>query len=157
MSVGGTKCEVRQGEKSILSESEAVGARVRSRRKKLGLTQQKVAQLANISIGFVSEIENGGRNPSGRVLLRLGGALRTTTDWILRGQEPKLREDDEHDVFPPELSVAAKQAGLSYAATISVLKAFRQVVACRGSEPRIPPTSEEWTDMYRVLKRYIEE
>lgn len=140
-----------------MPEPGEIGSRVRSRRKGLGMTQQEVAQLAGISVGFVSEIEQGNRNPSGRVLLRLAGALRTTTDWILRGVEAEPLDHDEPVVFPPELSVAARQAGLSYAATLTVLKAYKQVVASRGAEPAHPPTADEWINMYRALQRYIEE
>lgn len=140
-----------------MNESGSVGGRLRARRKEVGLTQQEVAQLAGISVGFVSEIEKGNRNPSGRVLLRLAGALRTTTDWILRGVEVARAEDVAPVVVPPELSEAATRAGLSYTAMLAVLRAYRQVVAARGGEPAQPPSPDEWLNMYRVLQRYIEE
>lgn len=139
-----------------MSAEQSTGPRIRQRRIEIGLTQQTLAQLADISVGFVSEIEKGKRNPSGRVLLRIASALRTTTDWVLRGVEPERGVASQHVLIPPELSEAARQAGLSYTATVSVLKAYRQVVAERGGEPEHAPSPDEWLDMYRTLRRYIE-
>jgi transcriptional regulator with XRE-family HTH domain len=133
------------------------GSRIRQRRSEIGMTQQELAQLADISTGFISEIEKGKRNPSGRVLLRIAGALGTTTDWILRGVESGRAREDQQVVVPPELSEAARRASLSYTATVAVLRAYRQVVAERGGEPDRAPSTDEWLDMYRALRRYIEE
>ena len=134
------------------------GERIRQRRKELRLKQQQLAEIAQISSGFMSEIEKGKRNPSGRVMLRLASALSTTTDWILQGDGgPEKRRDPTPLVIPPELSEAARDAGLSYASTASLLKAYNQVVAERGSKPNASPSAKEWMTMYAALKRYIEE
>ncbi|MGL5012456.1 MAG: helix-turn-helix domain-containing protein [Paracoccaceae bacterium] len=45
-------------------EADSLGARLRARRKALGLTMQKVAEEAGLTIGFISQIERGLASPS---------------------------------------------------------------------------------------------
>ncbi len=45
-------------------EVDSLGARLRARRKALGLTMQKVAEEAGLTIGFISQIERGLASPS---------------------------------------------------------------------------------------------
>jgi DNA-binding transcriptional regulator YiaG len=51
-------------------------ARVRARRKELGLTLSQVGAKAAVSVGHLSEIERGVRNPSPVALARIATALR---------------------------------------------------------------------------------
>lgn len=41
------------------AEAKAIGAQTRTRRKKLGLTQTELADLAGVSAKFVYDLENG--------------------------------------------------------------------------------------------------
>jgi transcriptional regulator with XRE-family HTH domain len=63
----------------------AIGGRVARRRKKLGLTQAKVAEQAEISDQYLSNIERAVSIPSVEVLMRLAAALDTTPDEFLVG------------------------------------------------------------------------
>jgi transcriptional regulator with XRE-family HTH domain len=45
-------------------EAPSLGARLRARRKALGLTMQKVAEDAGLTIGFISQIKRGLASPS---------------------------------------------------------------------------------------------
>jgi transcriptional regulator with XRE-family HTH domain len=55
-----------------------VGARIRARRKHLGLTLQNVADAADVSKSFVSQIEIGKTWPSVGVLEQISAALSTS-------------------------------------------------------------------------------
>jgi len=55
--------------------SETVGQRVRRLRRRLGLTQKELCQVARIDQGFLSAIENDKRSPSPRTLKALAIAL----------------------------------------------------------------------------------
>jgi HTH-type transcriptional regulator/antitoxin HipB len=50
-----------------LPDPRAIGSLVRSRRQELGLTQSALASLANVSIVFLNELEQG--KPTARVEL----------------------------------------------------------------------------------------
>ena len=54
------------------------GARVRGKRKEMGYTQAKLAELCEVSIPFIGHIERGTRAPSLESLLTLCNVLRVT-------------------------------------------------------------------------------
>lgn len=62
-----------------------LGSRLKDRRKALGKTQQQVADEANLTIGFISQIERGISTPSLASLYNLAKALETTVDQFVSG------------------------------------------------------------------------
>jgi transcriptional regulator with XRE-family HTH domain len=62
-----------------------VGSRIRRRRKKLGMNQERLAELANVDRKHMSTIENGNAEPGFWTLTRIAGALGTTPTQFLRG------------------------------------------------------------------------
>ena len=48
-----------------------IGLEIKSKRKSLGLTQLKFAKLLGVAQGYLSELENGLKVPSNRLLLSL--------------------------------------------------------------------------------------
>lgn len=62
-----------------------IGARIRSRRKELRLKQNELAEMAELSNNYLSNIENGHSIPSLEAIVRLCAALNTTPDYILLG------------------------------------------------------------------------
>lgn len=63
----------------------SIGRRIARRRKQLNLTQMKVAELADISEPYLSNIERAVSIPSTEVIMRLAAALDTTPDEFLVG------------------------------------------------------------------------
>lgn len=61
-----------------------VGARIRQRRHELGSKLTDVAADADLSVGYLSSIENGGKVPSLPVLARLSHALDMSLAEMLR-------------------------------------------------------------------------
>ena len=61
------------------------GARVRSRRALLGLTQEEVAAQVGFTSQALSLIENDLTAPRMENCQRLATALGVTTDWLLHG------------------------------------------------------------------------
>lgn len=59
------------------------GQRIKKRSKKLGYTQKRLAELAEISEGEMSLIIHDKRALSAPVLIALADALYTTTDYLL--------------------------------------------------------------------------
>jgi transcriptional regulator with XRE-family HTH domain len=54
-------------------------------RSQFGLTQERLAEKAEISRGFLQEIEKGAKNPSINVVARLKQALHCSWDELFRG------------------------------------------------------------------------
>lgn len=62
---------------------KAIGQRIRKRRKELNLTQQKLAELSDLSDTNISHIERGATKLSLPSLIAITNALDTTTDYLL--------------------------------------------------------------------------
>ena len=66
-----------------------LGARIRSLRKKLGITQQALANQVGLSAyQIVSEIERGGRDVKAWELVKIADALHTEVRYLIAGDEP---------------------------------------------------------------------
>lgn len=65
--------------------AQYVGGRIRERRKELGLSQDAIAALCDISKPFLSECENGKRSIGFCKLYEVAKVLRRPTDWFAEG------------------------------------------------------------------------
>jgi transcriptional regulator with XRE-family HTH domain len=70
-----------------------VGTIVKTRRKSLGITQRRLAELADISVNTLYKIERGETNPSIKILLHIIDVLGM--DLFI---EIKPSEEDDNDV-----------------------------------------------------------
>lgn len=62
-----------------------MGKRIQLRRKELGFTQNRLAELLEVSNNHLSAIENGREKPSLEKFVLLCDLLRTTPDFLLLG------------------------------------------------------------------------
>lgn len=65
-----------------------IGLRIRSYRKSLGLSQQKLAEMSNQEPSNVSHIERGATKLSLPTLVHIANALNVTADDLLCGSIP---------------------------------------------------------------------
>ena len=65
----------------------ALGQRIRDLRRKRGLTQEQLAELADLSVPYISHLERGTKTPSLAVLVRLADSLDVTVDRLLSGNQ----------------------------------------------------------------------
>lgn len=63
-----------------------MGQRIVDRRKKLGLTQETLAEKGDISSQTISYVENGSRAMRLENLLKLALALEVSSDYLLTGE-----------------------------------------------------------------------
>ena len=68
-------------------DTDAFGKRLAATRRQRRLTQTELARRATLSVAFLSELENGHREPGASSLLRLADALLVSLDYLLRGHE----------------------------------------------------------------------
>lgn len=62
-----------------------VGKRIMERRKKLGMTQEALAEKSGVTTQFVSYAESGKRAMRPENLMKIAFALGVSTDYILTG------------------------------------------------------------------------
>ena len=67
----------------------ALGKEIRELRRKRNLTQEKLAELADLSVPYISHLERGTKKPSLAVLVRLADSLDVTVDRLLSGNQEK--------------------------------------------------------------------
>lgn len=65
---------------------DLIGKRIREARNKRKLTQEQLAEKADITIVYLSEIERGVKLPSLTVFVAIAEALRVSTDSLLRDE-----------------------------------------------------------------------
>lgn len=63
------------------------GRELRKLRRQRGLTQERLAELAELSTPYVSHLERGSKKPSMAVLVRLADCLGVTVDRLLSGNQ----------------------------------------------------------------------
>ena len=64
-----------------------IGQRIQIRRKQRGYTQEQLAELMNVSIQMVSNLERGNKAIRIDNLIKLSEILEVSTDYILTGKE----------------------------------------------------------------------
>lgn len=64
---------------------KGVGKRIMERRKKLGMTQEALAEKSELTTQFVSYAESGQRAMRPENLMKIAAALGVSTDYILTG------------------------------------------------------------------------
>jgi transcriptional regulator with XRE-family HTH domain len=75
--------DIREMSETFVTEGESLGARLRARRKAIGKTMQQVADEANLTIGFISQIERGISTPSLASLYNVAKALDASVDMFV--------------------------------------------------------------------------
>jgi len=92
-----------------------IGARMRTRRRQMGLSQSDLAERLGVSFQQVQKYERGANRVAASTLLAAAQALRTSIGWLV-GEETSGREDDE-DVF----------RALARPGALEVLQAFNAI------------------------------
>ena len=67
---------------------KTVGGRIRACRLETGMSQERLAELSDLSTPYVSHIERMAKKPSLSALIRLSVALGVTVDYLLAGSQP---------------------------------------------------------------------
>lgn len=82
-----------------------MGERIMQRRKKLGLTQEALAEKSELTTQFVSYAESGKRGMRPENLMKVAAALGVSTDYLLTGDiidKDKLLLSEKLDKLTPQ-------------------------------------------------------
>jgi len=66
-----------------------LGERIKKERLNRNLTQEKLAEIANVSVSFLGQIERGDRKPSLETVVNISNALGTSVDLLLQDSYKK--------------------------------------------------------------------
>ena len=91
---------------------EALGRTIQSLRSRLGLKRRDLAEAAGLSYAYLSEIENGKKVPSTKVLANLALALEMPAHDLLRlTDELEVEVRAERGTYRPEMPSRAAAVG----------------------------------------------
>ena len=85
-----------------------LGKRIRAERRSQDLTQEKLAEMAEISDSFMGHIERGGRTLSIETLAKLASALNMSIEYIICGEH-----NYQPNMLPEEILGALNQMSSS--------------------------------------------
>ena len=71
----------------------SIGENIRTRRRRLGMTQEELAEKLNISREHLGRIERGKYGCSIDLLIELSYTLNASTDYLLLGRNPDRDQD----------------------------------------------------------------
>ena len=63
----------------------SIGSRIKAERKKLGLSQEKLAEQINVTPPYIYEIERGSKAMSMETLIKLCTVMELSVDYLLFG------------------------------------------------------------------------
>ena len=132
-----------------------LGERLKARRQMLGLTQEDLAKKADISKGFLSEVENNSRNLSAENLMKLARELRVSLDYLMKGEGSGDSPFREKLQIPDSLAKFAVEANLQFDETVTLLGMKKQVVARRRDEGDDDLEAFDWKKFYESVKDYL--
>jgi len=129
-----------------------VGDRIRECREARGWTQERLAQSAGISKGFLSDLENDKRNVSSEYILKIANTLGVSLDYLVRGEATQRDTERSPVRIPAELSAAAQELNLTYAETLMLLDAHDAIIARRRLKGSVPLTLNDWKQLHKAIK-----
>lgn len=129
------------------------GDRIREIREKKNLTQETLAEMAGISKGFLSEVENNKRNISSQALLKIANSLGASVDYLLQGKAATQNKTNAPVIIPAELSRAAEELNLTYSQTLELLDAHNSVIARRSNKGLKDFTAKEWKEFHFAINK----
>ena len=75
---------------------QEIGKRIQNRRKSLGFTQEQIAEMMNVSVQMVSNLERGNKAIRIDNLLSISRILQVSTDYILTGADFNSQQSIEN-------------------------------------------------------------
>jgi transcriptional regulator with XRE-family HTH domain len=125
---------------------ETRGARIRARRKALGLNQTQLAVLAGVDQSTISDLESKDAEPGAELLMKLAYALQMSAEEIMLGRDERMW---------PFTKIAMER----YLRLDDVDRGYVQgkleeaIEKCEGENP--PPTSQQVLEQYRPVRKVI--
>ncbi|MEK4267031.1 helix-turn-helix domain-containing protein [Bacillus sp. FSL W8-0940] len=114
-----------------------LGKRITSLRKQSGLTQEELAKKLNITRSALSQYELGTREPNYDLLIKIADFFEVSTDYLLRGTDPKVQdkifEDEAKRILSdPKTFLAARDGEV----TQEILDAALEIITEQLKEGR---------------------
>lgn len=131
----------------------SLGARLRQRRRDLGLTLRGVADGAGLSVGFISQIERNIATPSLSSLASVAQVLGSDVSEFLaqpRGDTPTTRHNQREVYTVGDKSMTYERLSTAFPGNV-----LRSVLIHEGPGHRSEPISHEGEEIFYILEGAI--
>jgi len=139
-----------------ISRRIEIGVRIKKIRTDKNMTGKELSNIAQISQGYLSEVERGLSEVSGEKLMRIAEGLGVGVQDLI-ARESALAEAKNSLIIPNALSEAAEDLGLSFSHTVRLLQGAHSLMARRSSGTQSEWTKQQWKDFYGKVKLLLEE
>ena len=102
-------------------EYKSIGKNIRKCRDELGITQERLAEMVNLSVSYMGAIERGEKLPKLKVFISIANALKVSSDVLLSGVL-----DVGNQIIVSELS--EELSGLSKSDQIRIFNVLRTMI-----------------------------
>ncbi|MCR5878061.1 helix-turn-helix domain-containing protein [Phenylobacterium sp. J367] len=113
----------------------AIGARIRTRRRQLGLSQTDLAEKLGVSFQQVQKYERGANRVAASTLIAAAEALGATVSSLV-GEDPSGRDSGDDEIF----------RALARPGALELLKAFDGIADARARAALVALAKEMVTD-----------
>jgi transcriptional regulator with XRE-family HTH domain len=125
-----------KGDGVIDPVDQAIGVRIRARRKMLGLSQSDLAQRMGVTFQQIQKYERGANRVAGSRLTAAASALQTSVAWLVGEEEGGAPDADVEAVFtalgtPGALEMLQAYAAIGDSASRSALLGIARELAGR--------------------------
>ncbi|RAK57382.1 helix-turn-helix domain-containing protein [Phenylobacterium deserti] len=117
----------------------AIGTRIRTRRRQLGMNQSDLAERLGVSFQQVQKYERGANRVAASTLVAAAAALSTSVSWLV-GEDSVGAVSDEEEVFralsrPGALELLRAFNGIPDGRARAALLALTQEMATKADRP----------------------
>ena len=78
---------------------QEIGVRIKNKRKEMNMTQERLAELMDVSIQMISNLEQGKKAIRPENIVKLCNSLDVSSDYILRGQYSEYEVSEIYQKF----------------------------------------------------------
>ena len=131
---------------------QALGRAIAVRRVHLGLKRKDLAEKASLSYPYISELENGGKEPSAKALRQIADALETgVAELIATGEQYQDSYEDSAD------QPLAMQSAAASAFSNSALRALALSRAAHESGVPFEPPQPADDELRMIVRSVVRE
>lgn len=120
---------------------ESLGNFIRDRRKQAEYSLRDLADRANVSNPYLSQIERGLHTPSVRVLKAIAAALNVSAESLLV-QAGLLEASDADDSTPSVEDAVRADPKITDDQKSAILAVYRSYIAQNTADPDVPPVQK---------------
>ena len=105
----------------IIPDYNAIGEKIRSRRAKLGMSQEQLADLCGITSSYIGHIERGSRQLSLNTAISISTVLEISLDYLLLDAKDQNSDANVLQSISAELKNHSPEQVSKFLSTIKIL------------------------------------